>query len=66
MATLKELNKDIAKIKKQLSHLKLDVYSLEAVENVDEASKSNLYSQIAELKAKLDAKLKEKTVLLGD
>lgn len=66
MATLKELNKEITKIKKQLSHLKLDVYSLEAVENVDEASKSNLYSQIAELKAKLDAKLKEKTVLLGD
>lgn len=65
MATLKEINQDIAKLKKQLSHLKLDVYALEATPNQKEAEKAQLQQTIKQLKSQLDDKLVEKTSLLG-
>ena len=61
MATLKQINKDIKHIKRRLSHLKLDVYALEASEYADEEKKTKLYESIKLVNKELEKKLLEKT-----
>lgn len=65
MATLKQINKDIKHIKRRLSHLKLDVYALEASEYADEEKKTKLYESIKLVNKELEKKLLEKTEVLG-